>query len=384
MINMVSELSSANIKVFGVGGGGGNTINCLHRKNIQGVELFLLNTDKQVMSASRVKNKIGIGQTLTKGLGAGANPQIGKEAALESEEDIRSLIKGTDLLFLAVGMGGGTGTGASPEIGRIAREEGVLTVAVTTLPFIFEGRKRMNTAKAGVEALKDIVDTSIVLENQKILPLISKTATMPESFETVDDILCQAVISVTDLITKPGLINLDFADLKTVLEGGGSAFMVTGTASGSERSEKAAKAAVNSPLMTRSSLVGAQKLIINISGSSSMTLDEVNEAASIIHSKADEDCHNIVGTVIDESLGDELRVTIVATDFNDELREEPRAVSSDTLKVLSLNIPEREEPRQYMNIPSTVLTQYESTNGRKRTFRETNIDYPTFLRARKA
>lgn len=383
MINFANDLHNANIKVFGIGGGGGNTVNCLYERDPSGVDLYLLNTDKQVLNASPVANKFAMGQNLTRGLGAGAKPEIGKNAAIESEEMLRSYIKGTDLLFLAVGMGGGTGTGASPEIGRIAREEGVLTVAVVTLPFSFEGNRRINTAKAGVEMLKENVDTSIIIENQKILPLISKTSTVQESFEMVDNILCKAVIAITDLITKPGLINLDFADLRTILHEGGSAFMVTGTASGADRSEKAATQAINSPLMTRSTLAGARRIIINISGNSEMTLDEVNGAASIIHDKADEDCNIIIGTVVDEKEGDDLSVTVIATEFKDELEEEYGEQDHKVSRMADFNGAKKENPAYFREVQDTVITEYKSPTGRLLIMDEPNLEYPTFLRTPK-
>jgi len=369
------------MKAFGIGGGGGNTVNCLCRKEPDRVELYLLNTDKQVLGASPVANKIGIGQNLTRGLGAGGNPDVGKEAALESEDAIRDLVQGTDLLFLAAGMGGGTGTGGTPEIARIAREEGILTVAVITLPFFFEGKRRMKAAAEGVEQLKSFVDTSIIIENEKVLPLISKSSTLQESFKIVDDILCGAVIAITDLINKPGLINLDFADLKTVLKDGGSAFMVTGSALGQERGKIAAEKAIQSPLMKRSSLKGARKIIINISGNTEMTLDEVDEAASIVHEKSDGESHIIIGTVVDETMGDELRVTVIATDFNDA-REGKRDVETPawTRAIGSM----REDHPRIQRVPSTVLTQYESTTGQKFVVRESNLEYPAFLRKKKA
>ncbi len=383
MIDMVADIHKAKIKVFGVGGGGGNTVNCLHRKDVEGVELYLLNTDKQALNMSQVANKIGLGKTLTRGLGTGGNPGVGKEAALETEGLIRNLIKGTDLLFLAMGMGGGTGTGASPEIGRIAKEEGILTVAVVTLPFTFEGKRRMGTAEKGLEELKEYVDTSIIIENQKILPLISKTSSVHESFGIVDDILCKAVMAITDLITKQGLINLDFADVKTILTGGGSAFMVTGAASGQNRSGRAASMAITSHLMKRSSLEGARKIIINISGSLDMTLDEVKEATSIVHDKADDECHIIMGAVVDESLGDELRVTVVATEFQDEMEGEHEETSYRKKISIGGNDSKVENPFNHMKIPSTVMTQYESATGRKFVMQESNLDCPTFLRNKK-
>lgn len=381
MITYESDLHQARIKVFGIGGGGGNTVNCLARKKVSGVNLCLLNTDKQALSISHVPNKIGLGQSLTKGLGAGANPQIGREAALESEGVIKNMMQGSDLLFLAVGMGGGTGTGASPEVARIAREEGILTVAVVTLPFSFEGKRRMATALEGLERLKEFVDTSIIIENQKIMPLICKSSTMGESFEIVDNVLCRAVMAITDLITKPGLINLDFADLRSVLREGGSAFMVTGAASGRERAKKAAALAIQSPLMMRNSLEGARRIIINISGNSEMTLEEVDEAASLVHKKADEECHIIVGAVIDEYLGDEIRVTVIATEFNDELEEahHPIGISHGGGLKASLYT----ETVFSQKLPSTVKTLYESSTGKKFVAQESNLDCPAYLRKKR-
>lgn len=380
MIMYESDLLQARIKVFGIGGGGGNTVNCLVRKKSKGVDMYLLNTDKQALSISQAPNKVWIGQSLTKGLGAGANPEIGRNAALESEEVIKNMVRGSDLLFLAMGMGGGTGTGASPEVARIAKEEGILTVAVTTLPFAFEGKKRMVAALKGLDRLKEFVDTLIIIENQKILPLICKSSTMQQSFEIVDNVLCQAVIAITDLITKPGLINLDFADLRSVLKEGGSAFMVTGAASGRERAQKAAACAIQSPLMRRHSLDGARRIIINISGNSEMTLEEVDEAASLVHKKADEDCHIIVGAVIDEYLGDELRVTVVATEFKDESEERHYSQAG---KLGNLNGSLYEETFFSQKMPSSVPTFYQSPTGRKILAQESNLDCPTFIRKKR-
>jgi len=304
----------ASIKVVGVGGGGSNAINRMISAGLRGVEFIALNTDAQALRMADAPSKIQIGEKLTKGLGAGANPEIGKKAAEESREQLGQSLEGADMVFITCGMGGGTGTGAAPIIAEIAKEQGALTVGVVTKPFAFEGRRRMAQADQGIAALKDKVDTLIVIPNDRLLQVVERNTSILEAFRVADDVLRQGVQGISDLIIVPGLINLDFADVRTIMTDAGSALMGIGIASGESRASEAARTAISSPLL-EASIDGAKGVLLNITGSSNLGLFEVNEAAEIVSSSADPDALVIFGAVIDESMGDDLKVTVIATGF---------------------------------------------------------------------
>lgn len=314
-INMEDDLP-AKIKVVGVGGGGGNAVNRMIQAGIGGVEFIVANTDLQAMRNSLAPTKIQIGGKLTKGLGAGANPEIGKQAALEDTDRLIETLSGADMIFITTGMGGGTGTGAAPIIASLAAELGALTVAVVTKPFTFEGKRRRIQAEHGIRALRDSVDTLITIPNERLLNFVERATSLSDAFRIADDILRQAVQGISDLITVPGEINLDFADVKTIMHGMGMALMGTGVSSGEHRAVEAAQRAISSPLLEEASIDGAKGVLINITGGSDMTLFEVHEAASVIQEAADEEANIIFGTVIDPMLRDEIKVTVIATGFD--------------------------------------------------------------------
>ncbi len=315
-VTLEEEQVPAKIKVIGVGGGGGNAVNRMIQAGIKGVEFLVANTDLQAMRASLAPVKIQIGGKLTKGLGAGANPEIGKQAALEDTERILEALHGADMIFITTGMGGGTGTGAAPIIASLAAELGSLTVAVVTKPFGFEGKRRRVQAEQGIRALRDTVDTLITIPNERLLNFVERGTSLGDAFKIADDILRQAVQGISDLITVPGEINLDFADVKTIMHGMGMALMGTGVSSGEHRAVEAAQRAISSPLLEEASIEGAKGVLINVTGGSDMTLFEVHEAASIIQEAADEEANIIFGTVIDPRMKDEVKVTVIATGFD--------------------------------------------------------------------
>lgn len=304
----------AQIKVIGVGGGGNNAVNRMISAGLRGVEFIAINTDKQALFLSKANTKIQIGDKLTKGLGAGANPEIGEKAANESKEEIAQAIKGADMVFITAGMGGGTGTGATPIIAQIAKEMGILTVGVVTKPFMFEGRKRMLYAEQGIENLKNSVDTLVTIPNDRLLQVAEKKTSIIDAFMMADDVLRQGVQGISDLIAVPGLINLDFADVKTIMYNTGIAHMGIGRASGEERAEEAARQAIQSPLL-ETSIDGARGVLLNITGGEDLGLFEVNHAAELVQKSADPDAAIIVGAVIDENLKDEILITVIATGF---------------------------------------------------------------------
>ncbi len=306
----------AVIKVVGVGGGGTNAVNRMVDAGLRGVEFIAVNTDAQALLMCDADVKLHIGAKVTRGLGAGANPEVGREAAEESRDEIREALKGADMVFVTAGKGGGTGTGGAPVIAELAREIGALTVGVVTKPFTFEGRKRASQAEAGIEALSKKVDTLIIIPNDRLLQVVEKKTSIIEAFKVADDVLRQGVQGITDLITVPGLINLDFADVRTIMQDTGSALMGIGVASGENRGVEAAKLAITSPLL-ESSIEGATGILLNVSGGADMGLFEVNEAAEVIANAADIEANVIFGAVLDESLGDQMRVTVIATGFDD-------------------------------------------------------------------
>ena len=326
MFEIVDQQNSmtARIKVIGIGGGGGNAVNTMIGAKLFGVDFMVANTDAQSLEASHAPVRVQLGGLVTKGLGAGANPEIGRRAALEDQEQIREYLEGSDMIFITAGMGGGTGTGGAPVVARIAREVGALTVGVVTKPFIFEGKKRQRQAEEGIEELKQSVDTLIVIPNQRLLSIAAKTTTMIEAFHKADDVLLQAVRGISDLIITPGLINLDFADVRTVMAEMGLALMGAASASGENRAIEAAQKAISSPLLEDISIQGARGVLINITGGPDLCLHEVNEAASMIQEEAHDDANIIFGAVIDENMADEIRITVIATGFGEE-KEETKA-----------------------------------------------------------
>jgi len=307
---------TAKIKVIGVGGGGGNAVNRMIQAGIKGIEFMVANTDVQAMRNALAPVKLQIGAKLTKGLGAGANPEIGKQAALEDTDRILEALSGADMIFITTGMGGGTGTGAAPIIASLAAELGALTVAVVTKPFAFEGKRRRVQAEHGIRGLRDTVDTLITIPNERLLNFVDRGTSLNDAFKMADDILRQAVQGISDLITVPGEINLDFADVKTIMHGMGMALMGTGVSQGEHRAVEAAQRAISSPLLEEASIEGAKGVLINITGGRDMTLFEVHEAASIIQEAADEEANIIFGTVIDPAMKDEIKVTVIATGFD--------------------------------------------------------------------
>ncbi|MDA8233992.1 MAG: cell division protein FtsZ [Clostridia bacterium] len=305
----------ANIKVIGVGGGGSNAVNRMVAAGLKGVEFIAVNTDAQALFLSQASQKLQIGGKLTKGLGAGANPEIGEKAAEESRDELMQALKGADMVFVTAGMGGGTGTGAAPIVAEVAKEIGALTVGVVTKPFTFEGRKRLSQAERGISNLKSRVDTLITIPNDRLLQVIDKNTPIVEAFRIADDVLRQGVQGISDLIAVPGLINLDFADVKTIMFETGSALMGIGTAAGDNRAAEAARLAISSPLL-ETSIEGAKGVLLNITGGASLGLFEVNEAAEIIAQAADPEANIIFGAVIDEAMNEEVRVTVIATGFD--------------------------------------------------------------------
>jgi cell division protein FtsZ len=363
----------AKIKVIGVGGGGSNAVNRMIENGVQGVEFITVNTDAQALHLTKSEQKLQIGDKLTRGLGAGANPDVGKKAAEESREFITNTLKNADMVFVTAGMGGGTGTGAAPVIAELAKECGALTVGVVTRPFTFEGRKRSAQAELGIEALKEKVDTLIVIPNDRLLEIVDKKTPMLEAFREADNVLRQAVQGISDLIAVPGLINLDFADVKTIMTERGSALMGIGIASGENRAMEAARKAIMSPLL-ETSIEGARGVIMNITGGSNLSLYEVNEAAEIVISASDPEVNMIFGAIIDDNLKEEIKVTVIATGF--EHKGPTRRVTHTSTPVP----------------PTTPQAETSSTNevrpaGALRPFGNTpasndQLDIPAFLRNR--
>ncbi len=361
----------AVIKVIGVGGGGNNAVNRMIEHGVQGVDFIAVNTDAQALENSKAQYKLQIGGKLTRGLGAGANPDVGKKAAEETREQLEELLRGADMVFVTAGMGGGTGTGAAPVIAQISRDLGALTVGVVTRPFTFEGRKRQTQAIGGITNLKEAVDTLIVIPNDKLLQIVDKSTPMLEAFREADNVLRQGVQGISDLIATPGLINLDFADVKTIMSDKGSALMGIGIATGENRATEAAKKAISSPLL-ETSIDGAQGVIMNITGGMNLSLYEVQEAADIVASASDEEVNMIFGSVINENLNDEIIVTVIATGFSDDIApvQPPRPTLGGS----------RVKPSQPTQQP--VQPQPVQQEQSRQPIGE-ELDIPTFLRNRR-
>ncbi|MBV8890458.1 MAG: cell division protein FtsZ [Acidobacteria bacterium] len=391
--------NDAKIKVIGVGGGGGNAVNRMIESGLEGIEFVVANTDLQALRLSRAAVKIQLGVKLTSGLGAGANPEVGRKAALEDSEKIIEALEGADMVFVTAGLGGGTGTGAAPIIASLAAEMGALTVAVVTKPFNFEGKRRMQQCERGLSDLIDAVDTTIVIPNEKLLA-VAQDAGFFESFRVADDILRQAVQGISDIITIPGIINRDFADVKTIMQGMGYAVMGTASASGARRAIEAAQKAIASPLLEAGAIDGARGILINITGSTSLKLTEVNEASTIIQSAADEEANIIFGAVLDEKMKDAVKITVIATGFKDaevvRRRQEANRVpviSQRPKRDAFFDDPENEPatepvPDMVMQPPTEALQVVETPPSEPPQaavasgFQPDDLDVPAFMRKR--
>jgi cell division protein FtsZ len=372
-----SEVKGAEIKVIGVGGGGGNAVKNMLESGIEGVEFICANTDAQALDGSGVKSILQLGGTLTKGLGAGANPEVGREAALEDRERIKELVSGTDMLFITAGMGGGTGTGAAPIVAEIAKEQGILTVAVVTKPFPFEGPKRMQAAEEGIEALRKSVDSLITIPNQKLLTSLGKKVTLLDAFKAANDVLLSAVQGISELITRPGLINVDFADVKTVMTGMGIAMMGTGTATGDDRAVKAAEEAISSPLLDDINLQGAQGVLVNITAGLDMGINEFDEVGEVVRRFASDEATVVVGTVIDPEMSDEIRVTLVATGLSEHGAATGFAPKTESKEAVKPAAKSHLKPVVLEPVPEKMVANGENFATRSQ---YDTLDVPAFLR----
>lgn len=401
MDELIPGESFAQIKVVGVGGGGGNAVNRMINEGLGGVEFIAVNTDNQALLMSKAKIRVRIGDKLTRGLGAGGNPEIGRKAAEESADDLYEVLRGADMVFIACGMGGGTGTGASAVIAQIAKELGALTIGVVTRPFTFEGTKRMQTANAGIEMLKSQVDTLIVIPNDRLLQIADKRASLQQAFSLADDVLRQGIQGISELITVPALINLDFADVRTIMSEGGAALMAVGRAEGDDRARRAAEAAITSGLLDVT-IDGARGILFNITGGTDLTLFEVNEAAAIIKESAHPDVNMIFGAQIDETMGDEVRITVIATGF-EQGRAERRIAAAPPLpdrRSTPAGFPQpqpvpRQQPAQQAPPPQPTTLPAQSapppaqqqphkpSQPDARVYEEDDLDIPAFLRKRR-
>ena len=377
--------SGAVIKVIGVGGGGSNAVNRMIAAQVKGVEFIVVNTDLQALKMSNAPIKIQIGQKLTNGLGAGANPDVGRKAALEDTERIIETLEAADMVFVTAGLGGGTGTGAAPIIASLASELGALTVAIVTKPFAFEGKKRGQQAELGLRELRECVDTVITIPNERLLQTVQRGTTLQDAFRTADDILRQGVQGISDIIQVPGVINVDFADVKTIMQGMGMALMGTGTARGENRAAEAARKAISSPLLEEASIQGAKGVLINITGSENLLLHEVSEAASIIHQAAEENANIIFGAVLDERMTDEIKITVIATGFDSQ--EDKESVTVLTSKVPHSIQPEPPNVTEVPMVqavaaaasPKSVPSQ-ENPPPPQKLFDKDDLDVPAFMR----
>jgi cell division protein FtsZ len=400
----------AQIKVIGVGGGGGNAVNRMINEGLGGVEFISVNTDNQALMLSKAKTRVRIGDKLTRGLGAGGNPEIGRKAAEESADDLYEVVRGADMVFIACGMGGGTGTGASSVIAQIAKELGALTIGVVTRPFSFEGPRRQASAEAGIEALKSQVDTLIVIPNDRLLQIADKKSSLQQAFSLADDVLRQGIQGISELITVPALINLDFADVRTIMSEGGAALMAVGRADGDDRSRRAAEMAISSGLLDVT-IDGARGILFNITGGTNLSLFEVNEAAAIIRESAHPDVNIIFGAQIDENMGDEVRVTVIATGFEQSraarkieaqlpqrqpvqmqrpAQQPQQPIQPPRQTQQPMQQPVMPDPNNYQQMPPQQPPAMQPSTQRPpqndppaRVYDEDDIDIPTFLRKRK-
>lgn len=370
----------AKIKVIGVGGGGGNAVNTMIRSQVEGVEFITANTDAQALRKSAAPMKIQLGGELTKGLGAGANPEVGREAAEEDGKRLVDMFAGSDMVFVAAGLGGGTGTGAAPVIARAAKESGALTVGIVTKPFSREGKQRMKRADEGVAELREVVDSLVVIPNDRLLGLAGKNMSILDAFKPADDVLRQAVQGISDLIITEGLINVDFADVRTVMSNRGMAMMGIGVAEGERRAAEAAHGAISSPLLEEIDISGAMGVLVNISGSSNMTMEEFEEASTIIHEKVHEDANIIVGLVIDEELGDAIKITAIATGFGEKSAQQKPVTEELTEHARTML---RGSSKVDRDVPTYLRKQQrEGFSTRDMFGDDEQFDIPTFLRKR--
>ncbi|MCC6905206.1 MAG: cell division protein FtsZ [Anaerolineae bacterium] len=362
--------SYAQIKVIGIGGGGSNAVNRMIQEGMQGIEFIVVNTDAQALDTSLSANRVQIGRKLTRGLGAGGDPEVGRKAAEESREELREIVGDADMVFITAGIGGGTGTGAAPIIADIAKKNNALTIGVVTRPFAFEGRQRERTAIEGIERLKNAVDTLIVIQNDRLLKIVDKRASLQEAFSMADDVLRQGIQGISELITVPGLINLDFADVRAVMSEGGAALMAVGVASGEDRARKASQLAITNELLDVT-INGASGILFNVTGGPDMTLFEVNQAAEIIRETADPNANLIFGAVVDDAMTDSMRVTVIATGFG-QVRVSPSAFRS-------MNTPAVPGQQPQPGQQSPRLTQ-PGVSAEAPTYEDNNLEVPAFLR----
>ncbi len=395
MDNMGLVDNFASIKVVGIGGGGGNAVNRMIEEGLGGVEFISINTDAQALMLSRAKTRVRIGDKLTRGLGAGGNPDIGRKAAEESADELYEVLRGADMVFITGGMGGGTGTGGAPIIAQVAKELGALTIGVVTRPFTFEGARRIQSAEAGIEALKGQVDTLIVIPNDRLLQIVDKRATLQDAFGMADDVLRQGIQGISELITVPGLINLDFADVRTIMSEGGAALMAVGRASGDDRARKAAEEAISSQLLDVT-IDGARGILFNVTGGPGMSLFDVNEAAAIIKETSHPDVNLIFGAVIDENMGDEIRITVIATGFEQTRVAARRTVQSPQQQraarpeIMSRPVQQRppvpelplEEEAEADIEPQPPVSRPVADDFKRKVYDTDDLDIPTFLRKR--
>ncbi|HSJ85979.1 MAG TPA: cell division protein FtsZ [Anaerolineales bacterium] len=371
----------ARIKVIGVGGGGSNAVNRMIDEGIQGVEFITVNTDAQALVQAKAKSRLRLGDKLTRGLGAGGDPEIGRKAAEESADELYNALKGSDMVFVTAGMGGGTGTGAAPVVAQVAKESGALTIGVVTRPFTFEGMRRMQSAEVGIGKLKEHADTLIVIPNDRLLQIADKRASLQDAFRLADDVLHQGIQGISELITIPGLINLDFADVRAIMSEGGAALMAVGKGSGDERAKKAAEDAISSKLLDIT-IDGARGVLFNVTGGPNMTLFEVNQAAAIIRETSHPDVNLIFGAVIDPNMGDDIRVTVIATGF--ERNGIPRRALEKQPRMDS----RRPESSAYMRPTESISVSADVQSGEARheslpPVNKDDLDIPTFLRNRR-
>ncbi|NRD79661.1 cell division protein FtsZ [Bacillus sp. BRMEA1] len=371
----------ARIKVIGVGGGGNNAVNRMIEDGVQGVEFIAVNTDAQALKLSKAEIKMQIGASLTRGLGAGANPEVGRKAVEESRQQLEDVLKGADMVFVTAGMGGGTGTGAAPAIAQIAHELGALTIGVVTRPFKFEGHKRAVNAANGIKLMKEAVDTLIIVPNDRLLQIVDKRTPMVEAFREADNVLRQGVKGISDLIAVPGLINLDFADVKTIMSNQGTALMGIGIAKGENRAVEAAKKAISSPLL-ETSIDGAQGVLMNITGGVNLSLYEVQEAADIVASAADRDLNMIFGSIINESLKDEIMITVIATGFTDQVPSVSNRMQEPIIKPAATLYSKNEDTGNYDRKKIEESDNMSQSHVQQSSDSESFLDIPTFLRNR--
>ncbi len=408
MEDMMDQLSQpesfARIKVIGVGGGGCNAVNRMIDEGLQGIEFIAVNTDAQALLLSKAPTRVRIGDKVTRGLGAGGNPEVGRKAAEESAEELYEVLKGSDMIFVTSGLGGGTGTGAAPIVAQIAKEVGALTIGVVTRPFTFEGARRASSAETGIAKLKEHADTLIVIPNDRLLQIVDKRASLQDAFRTADDVLRQGIQGISELITVPGLINLDFADVRAIMSEGGAALMAVGRATGEDRARIAAEMAISSQLLDIT-IDGARGILFNITGGSGMTLFEVNTAAAIIKETAHQECNMIFGAVVDPNLGEELRITVIATGFDraaptsslfdraggvtekdqrSTRRSEEVPSSSTSSRQRPSETPTRNEPPARSNSQTPPATPTQSELTQRVSINTEDLDVPAFLRNRRS